>query len=536
VLARLAVAALLASATITAVAPNPASDGDAGEFVAVTFDEPTNTTGWTLADGDSAAALPNRTLSGTVALATRPAAARNRTEHPVVALNGSLALANGGETVALRAGNRTVDELAYADAPTAERWDGDAWTPLGASAFAPLAAKNVSVTAFALPDAAGPPLDVLEAADRRLYLAGYTFTSARATRALVAAAERGVAVRVLVEGGVAGGAPNPEDERLDALRAAGVDVRVLDGERARYSFHHAKYAVADDRAVVLSENWKPSGTGGHGNRGWGVTVEDARIADYLGRVFRDDTGWADAKPWRAVRENFTVVDGEPATDSYPTRFPAIDAEADRVRVLVAPDNARAGVRDLVASADESLVVEQASLDPNSAFTNWTIDAARRGVRVRVLLSGKWYARDGNRNTTDRLNRVAAAEGLNLDARLVEPRSRFEKVHAKGAVVDGERALVGSLNWNEHAATENREVVVVVADDAVARHFQRVFRADWRGGAWRLPLLLAAAVAAAAVFAVGCVGRVQFGADNGVGRGGFWQEEQRENAGGGDEPD
>ncbi|MCD2202390.1 phospholipase D-like domain-containing protein [Halobacterium sp. KA-6] len=522
-LARLAVAALLASATITAVAPNPASDGDAGEFVAVTFDEPTNTTGWTLADDNDAARLPNRTLSGTVALSTQPAAARNRTDLPVVGLNGSLALANSGETVELRSGNETVDELAYPRAPTAEQWNGSEWTPLGASSFAPFAATNVSVSAFALPDAAGPPIETLESAERRLYLAGYTFTSARATRALAAAAQRGVDVRVLVEGSVAGGAPSPEDDRLDMLRAAGVDVRVLDGERARYSFHHAKYAVADDRAVVLSENWKPSGSGGHGNRGWGVTVENPQIADHLARVFRADTSWTDAKPWRAVRENFTVVDGEPATESYPTRFPPVDSEADSVRVLVAPDNARSGVRDLVASANESLVVEQASLERNSAFTNWTIDAARRGVRVRVLLSGKWYARADNRNTTERLNRIAAEENLNLDARLVEPRSRFEKVHVKGAVVDGERALVGSLNWNEHAATENREVVVVVEDDAVADYFGRAFRADWRGGAWRFPVALAVVVAVAAVATAGCARRIEFGDSSDVGRDGFWQE-------------
>ncbi|MGB9963506.1 phospholipase D-like domain-containing protein [Halobacterium hubeiense] len=522
-LARLALAALLASATITAVAPNPASDGDAGEFVAVSFDEPTNTTGWTVADDDTAAALPNRTLSGTVALSTQPAAARERTDLPVVGLRGSLSLANGGETVELRARNRTVDALSYASAPTAERWDGSEWTPLGASSFAPFAASNVSVSAFALPDAAGPPIDVLESAEDRLYLAGYTFTSARATRALAAAADRGVDVRVLVEGGVAGGAPSPEGARLDVLAAAGVDVRVLDGERARYSFHHAKYAVADDRAVVLSENWKPSGTGGHGNRGWGVTVADAGVADHLAGVFRADTDWADAKPWKTVRENFTVVDGDPATESYPTRFPALDERADGVRVLVAPDNARSGVRELVASADESLVVEQASLDRHSPFTNWTVDAARRGVKVRVLLSGKWYARESNRNTTERLNRIAAEEGLDLDAKLAAPRSRYEKVHVKGAVVDGERALVGSLNWNEHAATENREVVVVVADAAVADYFGRAFRADWRGGAWRLPVALVAVVAVAAAAAAGCVGRVEFGGDSDVGRDGFWQE-------------
>jgi phosphatidylserine/phosphatidylglycerophosphate/cardiolipin synthase-like enzyme len=501
VLARLAVAALLASATIVAVAPNPASDGDAGEFVVVEFAGPTNISGWALADEQTAVPLPNRTVSGTVAFSPEPAVARNRTTHRVVGLPGGLSLSNAGERVTLRARNRTADAMTYEDAPTAERWDGDTWAPLGATDVPPVAAENVSLSAFALPDDAAAPLDVVESADSRLYLAGYTFTSARVTSALADAASEGVDVRVLVEGGVAGGAPTPEGERLDALQAAGVDVRVLGGERARYSFHHAKYAVADDRAVVLSENWKPSGTGGHGNRGWGVAVDDPAVADHLAAVFRADTGWADAEPWPAVRENFTTVDGEPATDTYPNRFPPVETRADTVEVLVAPDNAREGVRELVASADDSLLVQQPRLAPEGAFANWTVDAARRGVRVRVLLSGKWYNEAENRNTTRRLNRLAAAEGLDLDAKLVEPRSRFEKIHVKGAVVDGERAVVGSLNWNDHAATENREVVVVVEDEAVGDYYRRAFRADWRGGAWRLQLGLGGAVAAAALAGV-----------------------------------
>ncbi|MFB6270178.1 MAG: phospholipase, partial [Halobacterium sp.] len=61
-LVRVLVAVALASATITGVAPNPASGGDAGEFVTVEFDEPTDTTGWVFTDGEGTAALPDRTL------------------------------------------------------------------------------------------------------------------------------------------------------------------------------------------------------------------------------------------------------------------------------------------------------------------------------------------------------------------------------------------------------------------------------------------------------------------------------------------
>jgi len=66
-------------------------------------------------------------------------------------------------------------------------------------------------------------------------------------------------------------------------------------------------------------------------------------------------------------------------------------------------------------------------------------------------------------------------------------------------------LVGSLNWNQHAVTENREVNVVVRDERVARRYERAFRADWRGGAWRLPVGVGAVVAAATLVA-GCFAR------------------------------
>ncbi|CAM2822224.1 phospholipase D-like domain-containing protein [Halobacterium salinarum] len=491
--ARLAVAALLASTTIVGVAPNPASDGDAGEFVVVSFGTPTNTTGWTITDSHHRAAFPNRTLSGTVAVSTAPATTRSRTPHPVVEVTGSLSLSNAGDRVTIRTRhNRTVDALSYGRAPTAERWDGDTWTPLGATDFPPVTATNVSLSAFVLPDDPGQPVAAIADADRRLYLAGYTITSTRVTDALVAAANAGVDVRVLVGGSVAGGVPRAEITQADRLSAAGVDVRVLGGERARYRFHHAKYVVADDRAVVLSENWKPSGSGGHANRGWGVSVADARLAAHLAAVFRADTGWPDARPWAAARDTLTARNRSVASGEFATRFPPVTTQADRAVVHVAPDNARQGVHALLDNATESVVVEQPRLDPHGEFTTALVDAAKRGVRVRVLLSGRWYNEAQNRNTTRRLNAVADAHELDLAAAIVEPRSRFEKVHVKGAVVDGERAVVGSLNWNTQAATKNREVVVVIDDPAVATYYGRAFRADWRGGAWRLPVGVAVA--------------------------------------------
>jgi phosphatidylserine/phosphatidylglycerophosphate/cardiolipin synthase-like enzyme len=305
-----------------------------------------------------------------------------------------------------------------------------------------------------------------------------------------------------------GGLSRRESRLLDRLVGAGIDVRMLGGPRARYAFHHAKYAVVDGRAVILTENWKPAGVGGRSSRGWGVVLGNP-TAERLARVFRTDAAAPDAIPWQRYRtgRNFSAGDGGGSSRSFPSRFPSRRVPVDRVDVYVAPDNAGRAVRALLESANSSIRVVQMTVDGrNDPFLQTTLAAARRGVRVEILLSRAWYVREENRKLVRWLRDVAQREGLSLSARLTDPRSSFEKVHAKGIVVDGEVVVVGSLNWNEESWRRNREVVVAVHSREAARFFGRVFRADWRGGAWRLPIAVALAVAFVCLLAVASLGR------------------------------
>ncbi|MFB6121588.1 MAG: phosphatidylserine/phosphatidylglycerophosphate/cardiolipin synthase family protein [Halobacteriaceae archaeon] len=466
--------------TIVGVVPNPVADGDVGEFVAVRVPTDTDLSTLRVADGESVARGPNATASGVVYLSPTPNATPDT--RPTYGLRGTLSLSNSGERVELRRNETVLDVTEYGDAPEAELWNGS-WQPLGATNLRVTAVSDVRTTAFVLPDSAGIPRSVVRSADRRLFVAGYTFRSRRVTRALLAAESRGVDVRVLVEGDPVGGTDGVQPALLDRLASAGVNVTTMDGPRARYRYHHAKYAVADDRVLVTSENWGPSGTGG-ANRGWGATVRSPRLADRLAAVFRADSGWRDGVAWTA---NGTGRIPPADRASYPSRFDAVETTVSEVRLLAAPDNAGRAIRRLLRSADETLRVQQVRIAPDHGFLNETLAAARRGVSVRVLLSGQWYVYEENRRVVERLNRVADAEGLDLRARLAEPRSRYRAIHVKGVVVDGERALVGSVNWNDVAVTENREIAVIISDRAVAARFARVFVADWRGGAWRVPV-------------------------------------------------
>jgi phosphatidylserine/phosphatidylglycerophosphate/cardiolipin synthase-like enzyme len=498
-------------ARIAAVLPNPIADEDRGEYVALRFPDATRLGGWTLSDGEDRIRLPNRTLSGRVLVTADPGAVDPGLDVTVIATS-SLSLSNAGEVLTLSYRNVTVDRVRYEDAPERELLRRSEWHPVGATNRSVGRHGPAPVRAFVLPDAPGVPLDVLRSAEERILLAGYSLTSRRVARTLERADERGVDVRVLVDAAPVGGMSHREAGVLDSLTEAGIEVRVFGGGLAPYEFHHPKYAVADGRAVVTTENWKPAGTGGHGSRGWGAVVDAESVATDLASVFRADTAPPKAVPWTRYRENASLRSGSVANATYPTRFEDRRLRAESVRVLTAPDNAEGAVVGLVENATESVRVEQVSIE-RGPFLRASVAAARRGVRVRILVSGAWYVEEENRKLVAALEERASREGLDLRAKVVQPRSRFEKVHAKGVVVDGDQALVGSLNWNNHSARENREVALLLSGESVGSYYEDVFRADWRGGLWWLPgglgilLVLSAGTAIAAGHR-----RIEFDAD------------------------
>ncbi len=490
---------------ILAVYPDPVTDGDRGEFVLLRLPPGANRSAWTLADGDATVGLGNGTGGGRVAVADDPGLARNHTDAGVV-VSAGLSLSNAGETLVLRRSGRVVDRLVYGDAREGHVYADGRWRPLGATDH-PATNRSVdAVRPFLLPDAPEVPVEVLAGAEERILLAGYTFDSPRVTRALLTASDRGVAVTVLLEASPVGGRSRRAARLLDRLAAGGVDVRVLGGPRSRYAYHHAKYAVVDDRALVLSENWKPSGVGGRSNRGWGIVVPDREVAADLAAVFREDADAVDAIPWSEYRRGreFTPAEGPRANGTFAATPPPGRVDAERVELLVAPDNAETRVRALLRGADEEILVQQVSLGgPDGPFLSATLAAARRGVAVRILLSSAWYVREENRRLADHLRRIADREGLPLRVRLADPGDRYRRIHAKGVVVDGDTAVVGSLNWNDHAATENREVVVVIHGEA-AGYYGDAVRADWsRGGDSAAGSNRLRFVALAGVVAVAC---------------------------------
>jgi cardiolipin synthase len=491
----------VSQAELVAVYPNPTADGDAGEYVVVDVPAGTDASGWTLVDDEGTVAqLPDRTISGRTVLSPEPDAVPGRVGGPVLPLAGRLRLANGGDVVELRRPNGSVVAAAsYERAPEGElysRRDGGwTWRVPGSTSWDPVSTTPASARAFVLPDAPGVVEEELRSADDRILLAGYTLTSERVTAALLDAHRRGVEVRVLLEGSPVGGTSHRQADALDRLSAAGITASVFAGDRDPFGVYHAKYAVVDDRALVLTENFKPAGTGGHSSRGWGVVLDGAQTASELARVFRADRTGPGVVSWEGHRSAVDPVARGASGGRYPMHFAPEALPVERARLLVAPDNALDEVAALIRSANDSIRIQQMAIEGiDDPLLQASIDAARNGTEVEILLSGASYVKSDNRELVREIDLLAAREDLPISASIVDPRGRFSKVHAKVAIVDDKHVVLGSLNWNPAAYQENREVVVVLTGEEIAGYYGAVYDADAREHpVWELPRSLAAAV-------------------------------------------
>ncbi|APX95797.1 phospholipase D-like domain-containing protein [Natronorubrum daqingense] len=512
--------------------PNPSTEHNVGEYVVLETPPDTELENWTITDGHTSASIPNETVSGRVALSTDTEATDELTDYPVRELEGSLRLAVDGDDLELRNGSTTVDTVSYERASLEERWHRDAdefdtattqtpadgdWHPRDATCVPVSSGDADEATPFVLPDEPELPRETIREAEDRLSVAGYTLTSEEIAEDLVDAADRGVDVSVLLEASPVGGTEVTTEPVLETLEDGDVEVRAIGGEGSRYRFHHPKYAVADDQVLVTSENWAPAGVGGESSRGWGVLLEDETLAADLEAVFDADfEGW-DTVPGSEYREDTSFVDdeggGEEPPGSYPSEYGPEPTAIEAAELLVAPDNAESRVEELLADADEEILVKQASIAADASVLEETIDAAHRGVDVQILLDSTWYHEDDNRALADELEEYATSEGLSLEVGLVEETDRFEKIHAKGVVIDREIAIVGSANWNENAFENNREVLLALSGEEIATYYADVFEDDWDGDEdrWALPFELSLTVVAALAIAA-IIGRryIRFG--------------------------
>jgi cardiolipin synthase A/B len=269
-------------------------------------------------------------------------------------------------------------------------------------------------------------LPVIDSADDTLIVMMYQLSLDAFIDGIVAAADRGAAVRVVLD---------PDQDNSDAIAAfsaAGVQVKMA---APSFENYHAKVVVADgDLGVVMSGNMNYFTS--NSERNYGVVLRDAEDLADIERIF--DMDW----------------DG--ATIGYPTC----------TRLLISPTNARARLLQHINSAETTLelAVMYITDDQMVLAVKQRHDA---GVDVRVLLANPSWI-DGNTATAEELR----AEGIAVKF--------ISSLHAKLVIADG-AAFVGSQNFSWTSLERNREIGVLVDDTAPMARVTTQFETDWANG-------------------------------------------------------
>ncbi|HWY72063.1 MAG TPA: cardiolipin synthase ClsB [Burkholderiaceae bacterium] len=309
-------------------------------------------------------------------------------------------------------------------------------------------------------------LRAIGAARRSIHLETYLYEDdpigRSVTEALVDAAGRGVRVRLIIDG--FGGGDHARRLARE-LQPYGVQIRIYRSERwwrmQRRLFRrlHRKIAVIDETLAFVG--------------GINIIAEPADepgprldfAVECEGPIVSPITLSAERLWWTLSLPRLS----EPAVP-FPRRLGLQTQQPVRGGVraaLLLRDNLlhrrtiERAYTEALATAQHDALIANAYFIPGRRFRTALLDAARRGVRVRLLLQGKnehivqFYAQHALYGQL-----VAGGVKIHLYTRSF--------LHAKAAVIDDDWATVGSSNLDPYSLLMAREANVLVRDAAFAR--------------------------------------------------------------------
>lgn len=314
----------------------------------------------------------------------------------------------------------------------------------------------------------------LDAARRQIHIETYIFridaTGERVAQALIAAARRGVEVNILLDG--FGSADFPEDWRA-RLREAGVNLLFFRPEvlrwwprRSRLRRLHRKLALIDAHTAFVG------GINLHDDRD-NAGPEDAPRYDYAVRV----CGPVVADIQHTLRQMWLRVAHGPLmlTRLLPHGGDELCADTRPAGVysarLVVRDNGRHRLSieqsylRQIRRAQQEILIANAYFLPGLRLRHALCEAARRGVRVRLLLQGKV-----DHAILHYATRTLYRDFLDSGIEIHEYQAGY--MHAKVAVIDRHWAMVGSSNIDPFSLLLAREANLQVRHPDFAQRLRR----------------------------------------------------------------
>jgi cardiolipin synthase A/B len=324
-------------------------------------------------------------------------------------------------------------------------------------------------------------VDLIERSSKSIALESYIFRSdevgGRVAESLIAAVNRGVEVRVLIDWI---GSRETSRSFLRRMRNAGIQLAVFNpiGFRPWFGLvprDHRKLLVVDERVGVtggmnIGHEWtrgllRPRGVGW---RDTAVKIDGPAAHDMtqaFERMWRRTLGQERRGSHRFLRRQARGAHLDPAMDE-PALVGIVEGEPLRLRVSRA-------LQIQAISARESIWIATAYFTPSPSEVEALNGAARDGVDVRILVPSRndhpWVTM-----LTRRYYRRLLANGV----RIWEWQG--EMMHAKTSVIDGRWVRVGSTDVNPLGVAINYELDAVIEDQSLGQQAEQMFLADLEG--------------------------------------------------------
>ncbi|WP_233203482.1 cardiolipin synthase ClsB [Limnohabitans sp. B9-3] len=336
-------------------------------------------------------------------------------------------------------------------------------------------------------------VEAIDAAQHEVWLETYIFSTVGAgadvAEALMAAAQRGVVVRVVVDGVGTGQWPADWSQRL---AQSGVQWRVFSPLNrlgltvpSRWRRLHRKLCVVDAQVAfcgginILDDFLDPHvhGLMASPRLDYAVQMRGPLVNDVQDTMTQL---WSRMEAVRDLRHQDLAGALEALRLANPLRQASVRGRAQ----LVLRDNVRhrseieRTYRKAIGTAHHEVVVASAYFFPGLRLRRALVMAAKRGVRVRLLLQGQYEYL-----LPYRASRQLYGQLMSAGVEIYEYHASY--LHAKVAVIDSRWATVGSSNLDPLSLLLAREANVVVRDPAFARDLQANLEAAMHAGARRV---------------------------------------------------
>jgi cardiolipin synthase A/B len=285
-------------------------------------------------------------------------------------------------------------------------------------------------------------------------------------RSLAERAHAGVTVKILLD---AIGSASIGKEILSTLEEGGCQVAWYNPIHwytlGRFNNRtHRKSLIVDGHIAFtggagIADHWKGNARGPHEWRDMQVRLEGPAVAPL-------QAGFA---------HNWQKSTGELLSGAiyYPSIEPSGRLRAQTL--MSSPESGGSTVRIMyylsIVCARKSIYIANPYFIPDAVAIETLIDAKKRGIDVRVMVSG-----DRNDNWTARQNSVRLYGPL-LRAGIEIFEYDRTMLHHKTMVVDGVWVTVGTTNFDNRSFAHNEENNVCVFDRELGHQMQKIFRQD-----------------------------------------------------------